>query len=62
MTRPRPSADSDTMRRRHDDHRSTWTPEDWAGRARMAAARLAAHGPDALDDLDREALTRSTAP
>lgn len=55
-------ANIDAMAIRHDDHRAAWTDDDWAGRARMAAARLAAHGPDALDDLDREALTRSTAP
>lgn len=37
--------------------RRHWGPEDWAGRARMAAARAAADVP--LDALDREALSRA---
>jgi hypothetical protein len=40
----------------HCRARHTWGPEDWAGRARMAAARIAAGRP--LDDLDHEALQR----
>lgn len=42
----------------HCRARHTWGPEDWAGRARMAQARPSAHAPDALDDLDHEALQR----
>jgi ribosomal protein L37E len=38
--------------------RESWGPEDWAGRARMARARMAAGV--ALDELDREALGRLT--
>lgn len=37
--------------------RHTWGPEDWAGRARMASARVTARRP--LDDLDHEALRRT---
>ncbi len=46
----------------HCRARHTWGPEDWAGRARMARARLSAHGLDALDDLDHEALARTGRP
>lgn len=33
-----------------------WTPEEWAGRARMAEARQAAGNP--LDEIDRLALAK----
>jgi hypothetical protein len=35
------------------------TGQDWNGRARMAAARLHAHGPESLDELDAVALRRN---
>jgi hypothetical protein len=38
--------------------RQTWTPEQWAGRARMARAHRAAGGQ--LSEWDREALQRET--
>jgi hypothetical protein len=44
----------------HCRARHYWTPDDWAGRARMARARQAA-GIE-LDDFDHEALRRSGEP
>ena len=38
---------------------SAWSPEQWEGRARMAAARASARSP--LDAIDREALRRNPA-
>lgn len=37
------------------------TGQTWFGRARMASARLAAYGANALDELDRAALRRHPA-
>jgi hypothetical protein len=56
------------------DHRAMWTEEEWAGRARMAAARreapyqilvagdVARRVPVELDELDVEALNRYPQP
>jgi hypothetical protein len=62
---PEAQAAADRLRREHAQHPLSpvglvpGTGQDWHGRARTAAARLTAYGPDSLDELDVEALIRS---